>query len=81
MIALIRDRMNALNDTIAQDRALGPQFRVGHSYVTPGDEDIPDPKAWFAEVVDTEIEPLLQEYWFDAPDQASDAAQALRAGL
>lgn len=81
VIALIRDRMNALNDTIAQDRALGPQFRVGHSYVTPGDDDIPDPRAWFAEVIDTEIEPLLQEYWFDAPDRAHDAAQALRAGL
>jgi len=81
VIALIRDRMNALNDTIAEDRALGPQFRVGHSYVTPGDEDIPDPNAWFAEVINTEIEPLLQEYWFDAPDRASDAAQALRAGL
>ena len=81
VIALIRDRMNALNDTIAQDRALGPQFRVGHSYVTPGDDDIPDPRAWFAEVIDTEIEPLLQEYWFDAPDRARNAAQALRAGL
>ena len=81
VITLIRDRMNALNETIAQDRALGPQFRVGHSYVTPGDDDIPDPAAWFAEVIDTEIEPLLQEYWFDAPDRAREAAQALRAGL
>ena len=81
VIALIRDRMNALNETIAQDRALGPQFRVGHSYVTPGDDDIPDPAAWFAEVIATEIEPLLQEYWFDAPDRAREAAQVLRAGL
>lgn len=81
VIALIRDRMNALNDAIAQDRALGPQFRVGHSYVTPGDDDIPDSRAWFAEVINTEIEPLLQEYWFDAPDRARDAAQALRSGM
>ena len=81
VITLIRDRMTALNDTIAQDRALGPQFRVGHSYVTPGDDDILDPRAWFAEVIDTEIGPLLDEYWFDAPDRARDAAQALRAGL
>ena len=81
VIGLIRDRINALNDTIAQDRALGPQFRVGHSYVTPGDDDIPDPNAWFAEVIHTEIEPLLQEYWFDAPDRARDVAQALRSGL
>jgi len=80
VIALIRERMNSLNETIAADRALGPQFRVGHSYVTPGD-DIDDPRAWFAEVIDTEIAPLLEEYWFDAPDRARQAAQALRGGL
>lgn len=81
VIVLIRDRMLALNETIAQDRSLGPQFRVGHSFVTPGDEDIADPRQWFVEVVDTEIAPLLDEYWFDAPDRAREAAQALRAGL
>jgi 5-methylcytosine-specific restriction protein B len=81
VIALIRDRMLALNQTIAEDRALGPQFRVGHSYVTPGDDDIADPKQWFADVIDTEIAPLLEEYWFDAPERARDAADALRAGL
>ena len=80
-ITLIRDRMTALNDTIAQDRALGPQFRVGHSYVTPGDDDILDSRAWFAEVIETEIAPLLEEYWFDASDRAREAAQALRIGL
>lgn len=80
-IALIRDRMTALNEVIAQDRALGPQFRVGHSYVTPSEDHIPDPYAWFAEVVATEIGPLLEEYWFDAPDRAGEAVQALRAGL
>jgi len=79
-IALIKDRMTALNDTIAQDRALGPQFRVGHSYVTPTD-DVPDPRAWFAEVITTEIAPLLEEYWFDAPDRAREAVAALRTGL
>ncbi len=81
VITLIHDSMTALNDTIAQDRALGPQFRVGHSYVTPGEDDIPDPRAWFAQVIDTEIGPLLEEYWFDTPDRARDAAQGLRAGL
>lgn len=81
VIDLIRDRMTALNDRIAEDRALGPQFRVGHSYVTPSDDDMSDPRAWFVDVVETEIGPLLQEYWFDAPDRARDAVQALRAGL
>ena len=31
----IEQRMNSLNDQIAADRTLGPQFRIGHSYVTP----------------------------------------------
>jgi 5-methylcytosine-specific restriction protein B len=81
VITLIRDRMTALNDVIAQDRALGPQFCVGHSYVTPGDEDIPDPRVWFADVISTEIAPLLEEYWFDAPERAQSAVAMLRAGL
>lgn len=81
VFVLIRERMLALNETIAQDRSLGPQFPVGHSFVTPGDEDIADPRQWFVEVVETEIAPLLDEYWFDAPDRAREAAQALRAGL
>jgi 5-methylcytosine-specific restriction protein B len=81
VITLICDRMTALNDMIAQDRSLGPQFRVGHSYVTPGDEEIPAPRAWFAEVITTEIAPLLDEYWFDAPERAQAAVAALRVGL
>ena len=81
LIVLIRERVTALNEMIAQDRTMGPQFRVGHSYVTPIDDDMPDPRAWFTQVVDTEIGPLLEEYWFDAPDRAREAVLALRAGL
>jgi len=81
VIALIRDRVGALNEVIAQDRALGPQFRVGHSYVTPSDDDCSDARVWFSEVIDTEIAPLLEEYWFDVPERARDATQALRVGL
>lgn len=70
----IRSRMEALNQEIAQDRALGAQFQIGHSYVTPH-EAVADAQAWFAEVVQSEIGPLLHEYWFDAPERA-DAAIA-----
>ncbi len=81
MIIMIQNRMASLNETITQERALGPQFRVGHSYVTPSQGDIGDPAVWFAEVIDTEIGPLLEEYWFDAPDRAQAAIAALREGL
>jgi len=73
-IAYIRSQMEALNQEIAQDRALGAQFQIGHSYVTPH-EAVANAQAWFAEVVQSEIGPLLHEYWFDAPERA-DAAIA-----
>lgn len=75
-IARIRSRMSALNDDIAQDRALGKQFQIGHSYVTPH-EPVHDAGAWFEDVVRSEIGPLLHEYWFDAPERAEAAITKL----
>lgn len=80
MIELIQARMKALNDEISGDRTLGPQFRVGHSYVTPT-ETLDDPRAWLRDVIETEIGPLLDEYWFDAPQRAAEAQARLRDGL
>ena len=80
MIVLIRDRMTALNDTIAQDRSLGAQFRVGHSMSHRQKRTSRSP-CWFRWVIETEIGPLLEEYWFDVPDRAREAVQALRMGL
>jgi len=39
-----------------------------------------DWREWFQQVVETEIGPLLEEYWFDAPDEAEQARDALLAG-
>ena len=74
-------RMRKLNDTISADASLGANFRVGHSYVTPGAGDrVRDPVAWFRAVVDTEIGPLLEEYWFDRPERAREERERLLAG-
>ena len=41
--------------------------------VTPsGEEEIHDPVSWFRQVVETEIGPLLEEYWFDQHVKASE---------
>ena len=78
----IEQRMTSLNDQIAADRTLGPQFRIGHSYVTPPeDESISDLSEWFRQVVDTEIGPLLDEYWFDDTQKAESAKSELLADL
>ena len=75
-------KMTELNRQIADDRNLGRQFRIGHSYVTPSaGVPINDPVEWFTQVVETEIVPLLHEYWFDQPDKVSDARLQLLTGL
>ena len=78
----IQRRLSALNQTIATDTLLGPQFRVGHSVVTPSGQDrIDDPVSWFRQVVETEIGPLLDEYWFDQPGKAGEEKEHLLQDL
>ena len=78
----IERRLTTLNEKISDDDLLGPQFRVGHSVVTPSKGTaITSPVEWFTQVVDTEIGPLLDEYWFDAPDRARSAKEDLLEGL
>ena len=50
--------------------------------MTPsGQEEIDDPVSWFRQTVETEIGPLLEEYWFDQPGRASEEKDKLLQGL
>ncbi len=78
----IEVRLGALNATIEGDTGLGRQFRIGHSFVTPSSiHDLKDPAAWFRQVVETQIGPLLEEYWFDDLDKAHKSRDALLVGI
>lgn len=78
----VAERVTALNTKISEASSLGPQFRIGHSYVTPEqDELVSDGRGWFLARVETEIAPLLEEYWYDAPETAKDARAALILGF
>ena len=78
----ISQRINSLNEQITTDPNLGRQFRIGHSFVVPtAGEDIAVPEEWFIQVVDTEITPLLNEYWFDDPNKVDEAKSQLVSGL
>ncbi|HCH0917952.1 TPA: AAA family ATPase [Vibrio parahaemolyticus] len=78
----IQSKMAALNLKISEDPKLGKQFQVGHSYVTPSRHNkIDEPSTWFKDIVETEIYPLLEEYWFDSPEDAINARDALIEGL
>lgn len=78
----IENRILSLNTEIASDSSLGEQFSIGHSYVTPPfGIPINDAREWFRQVVDTEIGPLLDEYWFDSLDKAQKARERLLEGF
>ncbi len=78
----IENRIVDLNQTISNDTSLGPQFRLGHSYVTPKFKKlIDDEKMWYRKVVDTKIGPLLDEYWFEDLESSKKAKQKLLEGF
>ena len=74
----IIDRLGALNEKIADDTTnLGPGFCIGHSYFCPLESDEAPSEAWYQQVIQNEIGPLLHEYWFDNPDEANRLIQGL----
>lgn len=78
----IESKILSLNTVITSDSSLGEQFSIGHSYVTPPfGIPIKDAREWFRQVVDTEIGPLLDEYWFDSLDKAQKARERLLEGF
>ena len=78
----VEKRLSALNQAIAEDSILGTRYQVGHSVVTPPDgSTVADPQEWFRQVVETEITPLLGEYWFDDPDKVRSEKEKLLQGL
>lgn len=69
-LELLAGRIRALNDRIGEDRTLGDQYRIGHSFFTPHTTSrIDDPQAWLQRTVLSELRPLLNEYWFDDADR------------
>ncbi len=60
------DKIKELNDEIAGDRSLGKGFAIGHSYFANWKECTPEQLRM---VVDFDILPMLEEYWFDDPEK------------
>ncbi|KAB3523287.1 AAA domain-containing protein [Corynebacterium sp. zg254] len=74
LVALIQQ----LNSEIEEDPRLGRGFMIGHSYLSKsaaqdGDEE------WLYSVVEDDLIPLIEEYWFDDPGLVETWAQRLRS--
>nr|WP_198982221.1 AAA family ATPase [Herbaspirillum sp. ASV7] len=80
LIDEIRLRITELNSKIGATVSLGRQFLIGHSYLTP-DATVDDGAIWLRAKIETEIAPLLDEYWYDSPETARALKQKLLAGL
>ncbi len=65
-----------LNEEIANDETLGSGFCIGHSYFCNLDENV-DNKT-LSDIVEFEIIPTLQEYWFDEKTKANEWSSKLR---
>ena len=78
---MIVRKLQGINETIAEDtKNLGIGYCLGHSYFCAAVDDSFD-RQWFSRIVRFELAPLLEEYWFDAPDKARSHIEALMGGL
>lgn len=65
-----------VNKKISEDINLGSGFQLGHSYFCTYDGS-KDEKEWFNEVLKFEIRPLLEEIWFDDPQNVDEMMKIL----
>ncbi len=72
--ARIVNKMQILNEEIEKDINLGKGFRIGHSYFC----NYQDSENWYEEIIDYDIGPLLEEYWFDDENKAKQHIDFLR---
>lgn len=66
-----------LNQAIADDPSLGRGFCIGHSYFCGGDGT----EEWMESVVEYDLLPTLDEYWYDEEDTRRRWAQRLREAV
>jgi hypothetical protein len=80
-ITNVVSRLKELNTLIEEDSDLGNGFSIGHSFFCLNGNGSAD-SDWYRTIIDTEIAPLLSEYWFDKPDEEiAGITQRLVAGL
>jgi hypothetical protein len=82
LAAKLTSTVEAINRVIADDTAnLGPGYRIGHSYFCGEVPEDMDALIWLKGIAETELIPLLREYWVDDLGLAEKWSQELLAVL
>ena len=72
----IKRQFGELNQYIRDDSEnLGPGFEIGHSYFVPSGEESSLDEHWYRTIIQTQLLPLLEEYWFDRPELVTQHEQ------
>ncbi|MCC3153699.1 AAA family ATPase [Hymenobacter sp. BT770] len=79
LIEQLCTRMAALNQTIADDPELGPDFVIGHSYFCQPPPQPEQATEWLRLIIEQEIGPLLADYWREQPATAAAQVRKLLA--
>lgn len=74
------DRLVELNNKIADESTsgLGKGFCIGHSYFCSPPVNNQSDEEWYDTIIDYEIAPLLDEYWWDDKGRAEDCIKELK---
>ena len=70
--------VKSLNEEIENDTSLGEAFCLGHSYFCGQDKCTEE---WISDVIEYDLIPMLNEYWFDDKVRAKKWAEKLRGVL
>lgn len=68
--------ISQLNQVISNDKNLQKGFQIGHSYFSNFTEGN-DVRKWYRRIINLEIAPLLEEYWFDNEDKVRNEIKKL----
>ena len=72
--------VSAVNRAIEEDSSLGKGFRIGHSFFCfPNDHAVSHEE--LADIVELELLPLLEEYWFDDADMLEKQRKLLAGAV
>src|SRR5205807_8881572 len=78
LVSALVTKLVQLNTSIGkQESGLGAGYAIGHSFFCPAKGVTPGAE-WYQRIVEREIRPLLEEYWFDEPERVSAEIERLR---